>query len=1063
MRSSATSFVVFILNLILIGCNGSIGPSSNDQQPQDVSNKLSIQSGTAVANSDGTFVVDIIGTDFSSQSLVILNDRASSTHWISASRLQAAIAVSDVTGATVSAYVKVSSGGLNQSNTVQIEVPPPAIQAGTAEGTSDGTFVTDVTGTGFTPNSVVVLNGQKSPTQWLSASHLQSVIAVATVTGPAFAAYVKGPTKQSNTLQINVPAPTLRYGTAVGTSDGTFVTDIIGTGFIQQSVVVLNDRVYPTRWISPSHLQAKVAISDLTGFAFSAFVKSSDTSSLQSNTIQISVHQTSASTAPAALSFESQVGCENPYVRVNTDWGKSPQFENGAVYVSPIDNGGPLLGSPIYQSNNIFWISRETKPGQSVVMTGAFTSSPKTAKVAYIPDGTLDWRALVLNSTTLVPTVQDRVDGLSFIVPPSFQTGVYGFEIDSPDAEPVFGLANVPSVSWSMGVPSTTDPFSALQHEVHPCGGEPGETLRLFGKNFEQSQNVVLQDSEGNIVSLKPSNADSNSLSAMLPMTLREGTYYVWVGKSSWDATSSQPILITIRSSPNYTVSTFQCNSLSGDGSTDDAANLQSCLDSFAPSPQAHAISLIEIPDGYYVLSNGITLHPYEAIIGGSRDKTQFIGRPSVHPPKAWITVSHHAGIANLSLKAPVNPFLFVTSDQLLDVADMYNVSGLPGQYGDIFLSNVDLETEGRAPNADVFLYPEAGEITFQVSGPDLQIYNSTFSTSHSATAEWQETNFSADDVDGAVIAGNTFVDTDSVFSIGNSQNIIVERNESYSAEGPGPSGGMGFSIARQFSAWYPRAQPMRNSYLGYNYFHDMGWPDQSVTQVDGAASGYFGGIEESDATSITLADDPTWIWTTDNPLGLAVEIVSGKGAGQYSMVKSINGRSIGLMTPLSVIPDWSSIVEITDPKINLIYSHNKFVDTANDSLDTGPAVDVVIEDNEFEDSGRGIMLSAFGPYGGYPSDFGIDILRNNLKRGSGRWFRDSSPNNLAGIGIRDMPGCFLFGILIRDNRVPDQQYIFPTNGGNGDVEIMIEQNDANVIYTWYYPGFIVQNNRTSQ
>ena len=94
--------------------------------------------------------------------------------------------------------------------------------------------------------------------------------------------------------------------------------------------------------------------------------------------------------------------------------------------------------------------------------------------MAFVPPGTTDWQALVRGSVTVVPTIQQGTTGLSFIVPSDFPPGVYGFEIEDPSAPAVLGLANVPSLSWAIGVPSTTDAITALQHQVYDCGAEGG-------------------------------------------------------------------------------------------------------------------------------------------------------------------------------------------------------------------------------------------------------------------------------------------------------------------------------------------------------------------------------------------------------------------------------------------------------------------------------------------------------------------------------------------------------------------------------------------------------------
>ena len=105
------------------------------------------------------------------------------------------------------------------------------------------------------------------------------------------------------------------------------------------------------------------------------------------------------------------------------------------------------------------------------------------------------------------------------------------------------------------------------------------------------------------------------------------------------------------------------------------------------------------------------------------------------------------------------------------------------------------------------------------------------------------------------------------------------------------------------------------------------------------------------------------------------------------------------------------------------------------------------------------MLIWGITPYGGYLSDFNLDILRNSLTMGTGRWIEDSTNNNKTGIGIGDDDGCFVFGLLMRDNQVPYNQTIFPTNGVNGIAENMIEQNDANVIGMQNMPGYILQDN----
>lgn len=63
-------------------------------------------------------------------------------------------------------------------------------------------------------------------------------------------------------------------------------------------------------------------------------------------------------------------------------------------------------------------------------MSGAFTPSPKTIRVAVIPPGVVDWQSLLKHGARKVLPRQQGNTGLSFIVPQNFPADVYGFEIE---------------------------------------------------------------------------------------------------------------------------------------------------------------------------------------------------------------------------------------------------------------------------------------------------------------------------------------------------------------------------------------------------------------------------------------------------------------------------------------------------------------------------------------------------------------------------------------------------------------------------------------------------------
>ena len=142
--------------------------------------------------------------------------------------------------------------------------------------------------------------------------------------------------------------------------------------------------------------------------------------------------------------------------------------------------------------------------------------------------------------------------------------------------------------------------------------------------------------------------------------------------------------------------------------------------------------------------------------------------------------------------------------------------------------------------------------------------------------------------------------------------------------------------------------------------------------------------------------------------------------------------------------------------------AHNTITNTLGASIVLGDALEGVIEDNELTNSGQGILVSAFGPYGG-PAAFGpvinTDVLRNTLAVGDRQFHFSRAGHYIFGIGIQDFPGCLVSGLMIRDNTVPSINAIYNTDGVNGISANVIEQNQAYWQPTFPTPGFLVQDN----
>lgn len=844
------------------------------------------------------------------------------------------------------------------------------------------------------------------------------------------AALVGSRERSSTQVKVLPPIPVITAASTNVLLPGPLDVEIAGANLLPQTTALLNGTPVDLGYSSPTTAVISGTVPPGTTAASLVLQNPSDPDASPAFSFVVETPtggpiDKDASNNSSSGQIQGLTGCSNPNTGTpSNDWGEAPDLD--PVYV---DANAVAVATPRYSSNTIFWIAGETAPGQSVLMTGAFTDASKTAKVALIPPGTVDWQSLVESSGTVVSTTQQGTTGLSFIVPSKFASGVYGFEIDDPGAPAIQGLANVPELSWAVGVPSVTSPFAALQHQVYDCGAEPGGVLEIFGKNFVPSNRVVLYGSDGTTLTLTPTKLDASSISVAIPDTLVPGTYNIWVGNPSWDADSSVVDQVVIFPPPQLTATTMPCPGLVGDGVTDNAATLQSCLDQYAPAAGLGTMAYITVPAGTFVLTTGVRAHPYEVLVGASAAETKFLGVPPDNPPSAWITMPQHSGLVGISLTAPVDPYLVASSD----------TSGSPLDCGHLFLDDLRLQSTRDVSNGH--------EILAYLSGPDIEVYDSSFISGSNQA-------FSITYGDGGVIANDEFVLNNLTgLSIGDSQNIVFTNNFIHSdnipGQGPGGhSGGSGLAISRANDQFGPSALS-QDIYIGYNNFRNMGSSDQQAITNDGDGGAYYGFVGDSTGGAVTLAADPAWNFMgTTNPTASSIAIVSGTGVGQYSLIKSYSGRIINLVTPWKVVPDSSSIVAITQYQLNVTIAHNSFVNVLGCSVCLVDTLEGVVEDNEITNSpASSILVGAYGPYGG-PAAYGPTINMEVL--------RNSTPF----LWVQDMPGCLVSGMLIRGNTVPAPGVIRDTDGNNGVSAVLIEQNWATWYESWFYtPGFLARDN----
>lgn len=731
-------------------------------------------------------------------------------------------------------------------------------------------------------------------------------------------------------------------------------------------------------------------------------------------------------------------GCTNPMIGRNGDTGSGKR----AVFVD-VNRMRPD-SDPVYEKNAIFWISRENRPGQSVLMSGAFTANRKTVRLVALTPGMADWRSAVRASAITVPAVNLSSTGLTFTIPANLKYGPYAYRIEDLDrAVPVLeGIVNRPEIQWILGTPDTDSSLEAPAHELVNCGAEAGGKLRLFGKNFNGSKEAYLQSADNRLYPLAVEHADDTAMVAGVPAGMAPGSYHVWIGSQHKDLTAALPVPIRIQPAPKPPA-VVSCAGLTGDGVTDNAAVLQSCLD----KNRSNGVrTVFKLPAGQFAISRTIVLRRYQYLAGESEDTTTLLGKANsaAATPASWITGESHFGIASLTLRAPHR-------ETMLRAA---NLGSDPRANGHILIQRVNFVVSADYTNG-------AGSAQLiKIAGPDLRIVNSTLSSRKTMSIDYG---------DGVLIAGNRATKGD--YGIANSQNVVVTKNL-FGAQDE-INEGVVIGASRPMISG-TTANATRNFYLGYNLFRNMTYtPTNQFFTTDGGGGAYLGRLAASSASSVTLARDPNWDMVgTSNPENVVMSIVAGTGVGQYRHLKSIKGRMMELAAPWDVVPDSSSVINITTGYLRITVSHNEFRNMHGRALNSilffGGVFDSVIDHNYNMNAGDGIAIAAYGPYGDntYLPTFNIDCLDNTVAEDGDPVFvmRTAARNVTRGLAVQGMPGATLSGILVRGNRVASPGMIFFPNSFKDNYSILVEQNQARV-EPWFGgssgpPGAMIRNNR---
>jgi len=240
---------------------------------------LTSLSPNSVTAGSPSFTLTVTGANFGPSSVLRWNGISRPTTYVRSTQVQTSVSASDVVGAgtaQVSVSATPGSGGGTSNFLAFTVVPPaplPALSSISPVTVSAGgsAFTLTATGTGFTTNSVVRVNGSSRTTTFVSATQLTATILATdiassgsrdiTVLTPA----PGGGTSSSVTLMINNPGPTVSSIAPASLKAWglAFALTVTGSGFVSTSTVQIDGAVRPTTYVSSAQLTAAIPASDL--------------------------------------------------------------------------------------------------------------------------------------------------------------------------------------------------------------------------------------------------------------------------------------------------------------------------------------------------------------------------------------------------------------------------------------------------------------------------------------------------------------------------------------------------------------------------------------------------------------------------------------------------------------------------------------------------------------------------------------------------------------------------------------------------------------------------------
>jgi len=703
------------------------------------------------------------------------------------------------------------------------------------------------------------------------------------------------------------------------------------------------------------------------------------------------------------------------------------------------------IGADAGESPQLFQVTTAaTNPGDAVLIRGEYLDKITRIQVsrltddnvdnilpAYVPlpreDAGPDYQGTdkkiaisIENKSITVDGLQRTAQSVKFIVPASYQQGVYSVRLTDSENHITGFNVNVPKVNWVIS--------------EEGLNVTAGGNLRIQGKNLLRQgatgQVVIISADNKHVARAKVANAfDDFSVNVNIPGSIPSGNYNLYYhnglgGRTAWSAPLQVVVVNPTINKWDKKIFNVKDYGAKGDGINDETAAFQAAI----TAVKLQGGGTVYIPAGRYMITDELVLPPFTMLKGASQKVTQLFWSPANWAigkmPASLISGTHHFAIKDLTILATRAWGIIMQK--------------MPSKEQ----GNVTLENLVVKQTAVVGESSSAIKVNRGAAETEMQ-------------SKWFRT--------GILMRGKNLKIRNCSFNCNGMYNFVAVSGfiQHCKFEKSGTS--------RSFMAVHPKGLIFEDCYKqanGYNYAANIDESnnlyearnvipfnyinDREVMTTDGGSGAYAGPVADVKGNAVTLPhgaitnQSTAYKWTANKWIGGGVFILEGKGAGQYRRIVSHTVDVIQLDQPFLVNPDATSVISITTIRKNLFFINNDVADGGAYQF-YGSAENCVISGLKMRRCigiiGRGSLI-----YKGRQPNWYTDIVNCELREGnvSPKVAVKTKFNGYQNINIIGAGGIGMnIGTMVRRNKLYDFTYIRTTPGTNPNAitDVIIEDN----------------------